>query len=102
MAFLKYAAWFIAATSAWAQTQPIKLSVDATGATRRLLHTTMQFPVKPGPFSLLYPKGVPSDQLNIQATLQVPNGWRYGTALPIESESGNRIVFKPSSLTTLV
>ena len=51
---------------------------------------------------ILYPKDTPSDQLNYQATLKVPNGWRYGTALPIESESGNQIVFKPSSLTTLV
>jgi predicted metalloprotease with PDZ domain len=51
---------------------------------------------------LLYPKGQPSDQLNYQATLTVPPGWRYGTALPIQSEAGNRIVFKPSSLTTLV
>jgi predicted metalloprotease with PDZ domain len=51
---------------------------------------------------LLYPKGTPSDQPNYQATLKVPSGWRYGTALPIPSESGNQIVFKPSSLTTLV
>jgi predicted metalloprotease with PDZ domain len=51
---------------------------------------------------LLYPKGVPSDQLNYQASLTVPQGWRYGTALPIDSESGNRIVFKQSSLTTLI
>ena len=173
-----------------AQTTPIKLAVDASQAPTRLLRTHMQFPVKRGPFSLLYPKWIPgehgptgpiedlvgikvtangqtipwsrdnvniyefhidipqntslidvdaefisppesagfssggsitsqlavlswnqlilypkdtpSDQLNYQATLKVPNGWRYGTALPIESESGNQIVFKPSSLTTLV
>jgi predicted metalloprotease with PDZ domain len=51
---------------------------------------------------LLYPKGTPTDQLNYQADLKVPAGWRYGTALPIETESGQRIQFKPSSLTTLV
>ena len=194
MAFLKYAALcfmaVLTASTALAQAPPIRLQVDATEATRRLLHTKMQFPVKPGPFSLLYPKwipgehgptgpiedlvgikvtangkpvrwerdavnmyefhmevpagvssldvaadfisppesggfssgssitsqlavlswnqlllypkGVPSDQLNIQATLQVPNGWRYGTALPIQSETGNQIIFKPSSLTTLI
>jgi predicted metalloprotease with PDZ domain len=51
---------------------------------------------------LLYPKGTPSDQLNYQATLTVPQGWSYGTALPIQSEAGNRIVFKPASLTTLI
>lgn len=51
---------------------------------------------------LLYPQGVTSDQMRLQATLKVPNGWRYGTALPIEHESGNEIQFKPSSLTTLI
>ncbi len=51
---------------------------------------------------LLYPKGTPSDNLRYQATLKLPAGWRYGTALPIDSESGNEITFKPSSLTTLI
>jgi predicted metalloprotease with PDZ domain len=51
---------------------------------------------------LLYPKGTPSDNLQYQATLKLPAGWRYGTALPIDSESGNEIAFKPSSLTTLI
>lgn len=51
---------------------------------------------------LLYPKGTPSDQLNYQADLKVPAGWRYGTALPIQNESGQTIEFKPSSLTTLI
>jgi len=169
---------------------PVTINVDASEATRRLIHATLHFPVKPGPFTLLYPKwipgehgptgpiedlagmkvtgngqtipwardlvdmnqfhiqvpqgvsdlsvaidfisppeaagfssggsitsqlamlswnqfllypqGTPTDQLRYQATLKVPNGWRYGTALPIQSESGNQIVFKPSSLTTLV
>jgi predicted metalloprotease with PDZ domain len=172
------------------QTNPIRINVDASDAPRRLLHATMQFPVKAGPMSLLYPKwipgehgptgpiedlagvkvtangqaipwhrdnvniyefhidvpqgvsrldvaidfisppetagfssggsttsqlavlswnqlllypkDVPSDQLQYQATLKVPNGWRYGTALPIERESGNEIVFQPSSLTSLI
>lgn len=51
---------------------------------------------------VLYPKGMPSDQQEYQATLMIPDGWRYGTALPIERESANNIEFKPSSLTTLV
>jgi predicted metalloprotease with PDZ domain len=51
---------------------------------------------------LLYPKGTPSDKLNYQADLKVPAGWRYGTALPIENESGRDIQFKPGSLTTLI
>lgn len=51
---------------------------------------------------LLYPQGVPSDQMRLQANLKVPNGWKYGTALPIARESGNEIQFQPSSLTTLI
>ena len=174
----------------FSQTQPIQLNVDASEAPRRLLHATMQFPVKPGPMSLLYPKwipgehgptgpiddlagvrmtgngqpipwhrdnidiyefhidvppgvstldvaldfisppevsgfssgasntsqlavlswnqlllypkGVPVDQLQYKANLKVPSGWRYGTALPIDRESGSEIAFKQSSLTTLI
>jgi len=51
---------------------------------------------------LLYPQGSQADDLQYQATLRVPNSWRYGTALPIAHESGNEIEFQPSSLTTLV
>jgi predicted metalloprotease with PDZ domain len=51
---------------------------------------------------LLYPKDVPTDQLQYKANLKVPADWRFGTALPIERESGSEISFKPSSLTTLI
>jgi predicted metalloprotease with PDZ domain len=183
------AALFVAARVS-AQNAPVIVHVDATEAPRRLLHATMQMPVKPGPLSLLYPKwipgehgptgpiedlagvritangkaipwhrddlniyefhvevpagvatldvaldfisppetggfssggsttsqlavlswnqfllypkDVPTDQLQYKATLKVPAGWRYGTALPIEQESGNEIAFQPSSLTTLI
>src|SRR5580704_2785289 len=178
------------AALAFSQTTPIQIKVDAGEAPRRLLHATMQFPVKPGPMSLLYPKwipgehaptgpiedlagvrmtangqpvpwhrddvdiyefhidvppgvstldvaldfisppeaggfssgasntsqlavlswnqlllypkGVPTDQLQYKANLKVPSGWRYGTALPIDRESGSEIAFKASSLTTLI
>jgi predicted metalloprotease with PDZ domain len=177
------------AAQALSQT-PIQIHVDATEAPRRLLHATMQFPVQPGPMSLLYPKwipgehaptgpiedlagvritangktipwhrdnvdiyefhidvppdvstldvaldfisppetagftsgasatshlavlswnqivlypkGVPAGRLQYKATLKVPAGWRYATALPIEQESGNEISFKASPLTTLI
>jgi predicted metalloprotease with PDZ domain len=51
---------------------------------------------------LLYPQGTDSDSFQIQATLRVPNGWKYGTALPIERETGNEVQFKPASMTTLI
>jgi predicted metalloprotease with PDZ domain len=180
----------VTAAQAFSQTTPIEIKVDATEAPRRLLHATMQFPVKPGPMSLLYPKwipgehapsgpiedlagvritangkpipwhrddvdiyefhidvpqdvstldvaldfisppetagftsgasttthlavlswnqlvlypkGIPADRLQYKATLKVPAGWSYATALPIDRESGNEISFKASSLTTLI
>jgi predicted metalloprotease with PDZ domain len=51
---------------------------------------------------LLYPKGAHTDQMNYQATLKVPAGWRFGTALPIATESAGTIEFRPGALTTLV
>jgi predicted metalloprotease with PDZ domain len=51
---------------------------------------------------LLYPQGAQADDFQYQATLKVPAGWRYGTALPIQRESGNEIEFKPAALTTMV
>ena len=51
---------------------------------------------------LLYPKGADADAVQFQASLKVPAGWRYGTALPIQRESGNDIQFRPASLTTLI
>jgi predicted metalloprotease with PDZ domain len=51
---------------------------------------------------LLYPKGEDADALQYQATLKVPNSWRYGTALPIAHESGNEIEFRPAPLTTVI
>ena len=51
---------------------------------------------------LLYPQGAQADDFQYHAILKVPSGWRYGTALPIERESGNEIEFKPAPLTTMV
>jgi predicted metalloprotease with PDZ domain len=55
---------------------------------------------------LLYPKGWKSDELTYVATLKLPANWKYGTPLPIASTTGDngetQIMFKPSSLTTLV
>ena len=51
---------------------------------------------------LLYPQGAQPDSIQYQASLRVPDGWKYGTALPIQKESGNDVEFQPSSLTTLI
>ncbi len=51
---------------------------------------------------LLYPAGWTSDQLQYQATLRLPDGWKFNTPLPSESQAGGEIKFKPASLTTLI
>jgi len=61
---------------AFPQSTPIQIHVDATDAPRRLLHATLQFPVKPGPTSLLYPKWIPGE---------------HGPTGPIEDLAGIKI-----------
>ena len=51
---------------------------------------------------LLYPAGWTSDELNYQASLRLPEGWKFGTPLPIASQSGTELKFNPVPLTTLV
>jgi predicted metalloprotease with PDZ domain len=51
---------------------------------------------------LLYPKGYKSDDINYSASLKLPQGWKFGTPLPVASQSGNEIKFATVSLTTLV
>ncbi|HUJ40386.1 MAG TPA: hypothetical protein VLW54_07555 [Candidatus Acidoferrales bacterium] len=50
----------------------------------------------------LYPAGTPAEQLMYQARLILPEGWKFGTALPLENPSGNPLTFKPISLDLLV
>jgi predicted metalloprotease with PDZ domain len=51
---------------------------------------------------LLYPKGYKTDDINYTASLKIPAGWKFGTPLPVASQSGNEIRFTTVSLTTLV
>ncbi|HEX9943345.1 MAG TPA: M61 family peptidase [Thermoanaerobaculia bacterium] len=51
---------------------------------------------------VLYPEGRPSDQLTYQASLRLPAGWSFATALPVVEGSGEPVRFQPVSLTTLV
>src|SRR5215475_8933445 len=39
----------------------VKLEVDLREAPRRIYHAKMEFPVKPGPFTLVYPKWIPGE-----------------------------------------
>ncbi len=52
--------------------------------------------------NLLYPSWTRAENTILKPTLRLPSGWKYGTPLPVESESGNEITFKPVSLDRLV
>ena len=51
---------------------------------------------------VLYPAGVASDAVQCSASVRLPKGWEYGTALEAARTSGDEIEFSPVSLTTLV
>jgi predicted metalloprotease with PDZ domain len=50
---------------------------------------------------LLYPKGSAVRDVQVNARITLPQGWKAGTALPIESEDGASTRFKTVSLETL-
>ena len=54
---------------------------------------------------LLYPKGWATGDLTYEASLRLPANWKFGTALPVVSQSAEstpQINFAPVSLTSLV
>jgi len=51
---------------------------------------------------LVYPQGVNSDSIPVTASLTIPSGWKFASALATSSEGGNELKFKEVSLTELV
>jgi predicted metalloprotease with PDZ domain len=51
---------------------------------------------------LLYPKGALARTTTAEATLELPRGWSFGTALPVKSKAKGSVRFAPVSLETLV
>ena len=64
--------------------------------------TTAELAVLNWNMVLLYPKGAPSDDLTYAATLRLPAGWKFATALQPSGTPGETISFPPVSLTRLV
>ncbi len=50
----------------------------------------------------LYPKGWPAAQITFNPTLTIPAGWKFATALPVASQSGNSVTFSPVALDLLI
>lgn len=51
---------------------------------------------------LLYATGVPVRDMPVVATLRLPPGWQYATALPVANQRNGTLTFQTASLETLV
>ncbi len=51
---------------------------------------------------LLYPKGKAAGEQMYEASLQLPAGWKFGTALEVARQSDKTVQFKPVSLSMLI
>lgn len=51
---------------------------------------------------VLYPAGYFARQIPVQASLTLPAGWNFGSALEVSSTNGTQTKFKSSSLETLI
>ena len=51
---------------------------------------------------LLYPAGSNVSDVTFKANLNLPAGWKFGTSLPVVSQSGGKVDFAPVSLERLV
>jgi predicted metalloprotease with PDZ domain len=51
---------------------------------------------------VLYPVNAASDDVQAKASIRLPDGWKFGTALNVASQNGSVVEFEPVSLTTLV
>ncbi len=51
---------------------------------------------------LLYPKGPAATDLRFSASIRLPTGWKFGTALPVAKVAAETVEFSPVTLETLV
>lgn len=51
---------------------------------------------------LMYPAGYFSRDIPFDVTIQLPEGWKYATALETDADQGSTVMFKQTTLNTLV
>jgi predicted metalloprotease with PDZ domain len=78
------------------------LSPADSSATREPSSTTAKLAILNWYMVALYPQGPKTDDLTYVATLRLPQGWKYGTALPVAKESPEVIEFATATLTTVI
>jgi predicted metalloprotease with PDZ domain len=52
--------------------------------------------------NVLYPAGAPANRIIYETKLVLPQGWKFGTPLSVDTQSGDQVSFKPVSLEELV
>jgi len=86
--------------------EPIRLFVDATQAPQKILHAHMNFPVKAGPLTLVYPKWIPGEHMPDGPIIQVA-GLKFaggGKTIPWRRDLVDMFAFHldiPAGVTTL-
>ncbi|MGA3175711.1 MAG: M61 family peptidase [Candidatus Acidiferrum sp.] len=78
------------------------LSPAEANGSRETPSATVQIAVLNWYLVTLYPQGAKTDDLTYAASLRLPGGWKYGTALPVAKEAADAVEFAPASLTTLI
>jgi len=51
---------------------------------------------------VLYPRGAKSDDVQVTASMKLPSGWQYATALPLDKETREAVEFKAVNLTAFI
>ena len=51
---------------------------------------------------VLYPQNSNSNDVQFAASVHLPSGWKFGTALQVSHDAGDTVEFSPVSLTTLI
>ncbi len=78
------------------------LAPTFAGALSSSSSTTSHLAVFSWNWILLYPAAERTDELLFDASLRLPPGWKFGTGLTTERESGGEVHFRTANLTTLV
>ena len=75
---------------------------DSANGSRETPAATAQIAVLDWYLVTLYPQGAKTDDLTYVASLRLPAGWKYATALPVAGGNADTVEFAPASLTTLI
>ena len=102
-------AWRRVPTEVWSFTAdvpegdgPLEVAYDYVAPLTTQTTATAQLMILNWWSVILYPEGPGDNATMFSATLRLPAGWKFGTALPVANEAGDTIAFKPVNLVTLI